>query len=74
ALTSTCPPSPPSPKNKPKTQIVIASEPPIAAAVSKLEDWFHSRYLLLVKEFGTKEFTTEDANETMWRYGLISRT
>jgi len=37
------------------------------SAVSRLEDWARSRYLLLVKEIGAKEFTTKDVEEVLQR-------
>ncbi|RLI46645.1 SAM-dependent DNA methyltransferase [Candidatus Bathyarchaeota archaeon] len=40
------------------------------SAVSRLEDWVRSRYLLLVEEFGVKEFTTEDVDEVLRRRKL----
>jgi len=40
------------------------------SAVSKLEDWARSRYLLLVEEVGAREFTTEDVEKVLKRRGL----
>ena len=36
-------------------------------AVSRLEDWARSRYLILVEEIGAREFTTEDVEEVLRR-------
>ena len=40
------------------------------SAVSRLEEWARSRYLLLVEELGDREFTTEDVEEVLGRRGL----
>jgi type I restriction enzyme M protein len=37
-------------------------------AVSRLEDWARSRYLLLVKEIGAKSFTISDVEDVLKRY------
>ena len=37
------------------------------SAVSRLEDWARSRYLLLVEEIGAREFTTDDVEEVLRR-------
>mgnify|MGYP000333039807 FL=1 len=37
------------------------------SAASRLKDWARSRYLLLVKEIGAKEFTTKDVEEVLQR-------
>ena len=39
-------------------------------AVSRLEDWARGRYLLLVEEVGSREFTTEDVVEILRRRNL----
>lgn len=38
-------------------------------AVSLLEDWARSRYLLLVEEIGAKTFTVEDVEDVLKRHG-----
>jgi len=40
------------------------------SAVSRLEDWARSRYLLLVEELSDREFTTEDVEEVLGRRNL----
>jgi len=40
------------------------------SAVSRLEDWARSRYLVLVEEIGDREFTTEDVVGVLGRRGL----
>lgn len=39
-------------------------------AVSRLEEWARSRYLLLVEDIGAKEFTTEDVEEVLRKRNL----
>jgi len=39
-------------------------------AVGRLEDWARPRYLILVEEFGDKEFTTKDVEEILQKRGL----
>ena len=39
-------------------------------AVSRLEEWARSRYLLLVEDVGAREFTTEDVEEVLRKRNL----
>jgi len=40
------------------------------SAVSRLEDWVRSRYLVLVEEIGSADFTTDDVEEVLGKRGL----
>lgn len=39
-------------------------------AVSRLEDWARKRYLVMVEEFGVREFTSEDVEDVLKRRNL----